>query len=530
VHAANTETVNYLSARSDVMSTLGLLAGFLVYARAPRARRLQLHVVPMLLGALAKTPAVVLGPHLLAYALLIEERLSCADVVRLRPRDRVRAALLRVAPTLVAGVLVFLFVEGMNPEAQTYGGPARSAYLRTQLWVWLRYLRLFVLPVGLTADADLAPIADVLDLRVLAGALAGLAVLAVAWVSSRTARGRVIALGIAWFLLGLAPSSSVFPLAEMMNEHRLYLPYVGLVLVAAVLLAGALERADRAAAPRRAHVLAAATIVLLGAHAIGTFQRNRVWRSEETLWADVVAKSPGNGRAWMNYGLTQMSQGRLEQALALFQRAEQLTPAYPYVHTNLGIVLDALGRPAEAEPELRRALELAPNFVEGHYFFARWLGKQGRGAEAFDHARRASELSPGYGPARALVLDLLYATGRADELQEAVAATLAVLPTHAEAVAYASGAPPPAATDARALGELAAQRAGAGDPVGAAVANRRAAELTPTADALTDLGRALALLGFQDEARAAYADALRVEPTHERARSALDSMDANPEA
>src|SRR5207249_240240 len=84
VHTANTETVNYLSSRSDELSTLALLVGFLMYMEWPRARRLQLHLIPMVAGALAKPPAVLMGPLLLLYALLIEEGLSLGEVARLR--------------------------------------------------------------------------------------------------------------------------------------------------------------------------------------------------------------------------------------------------------------------------------------------------------------------------------------------------------------------------------------------------------------------------------------------------------------
>jgi Flp pilus assembly protein TadD len=323
----------------------------------------------------------------------------------------------------------------------------------------------------------------------------------------------------------------------MMNEHRVYLPYVGAVLVVAALVARVLDAEGRpasdpratgepgsAAAARGPVVFAAAALVLV-AHGAGTFVRNRAWRSEEALWADVVAKSPGNGRAWMNYGLTQMAVGRYAEALRLFQEAERLNPTYPHVHTNLGIVLDALGRPLEAEPQLRRAVELDPFFVEGHFYLARWLVKHGGGPEALDHARRATELSPGYEPSRALTMDLLYATGRKPELEQAARATLAVMPSHVQAAAYAAGAPPLPALDAPGLYNVGVAATSAGEPLAAAVAYRRSAELAPTGDAFNNLGWSLAQMGFVPDARAAYGEAMRVEPTNERARNNLALLD-----
>lgn len=53
VHTVNTETMNLMHARSEILSALGIVGGFLVYAGSPRLRRLQLHLLPMAAGALA---------------------------------------------------------------------------------------------------------------------------------------------------------------------------------------------------------------------------------------------------------------------------------------------------------------------------------------------------------------------------------------------------------------------------------------------------------------------------------------------
>src|SRR5262249_9424258 len=54
LHTVNTETVNLMHARSEILSALAIVCGFLLYL-SPRARRLQVHLLPMAAGALAKT-------------------------------------------------------------------------------------------------------------------------------------------------------------------------------------------------------------------------------------------------------------------------------------------------------------------------------------------------------------------------------------------------------------------------------------------------------------------------------------------
>src|SRR5207237_9819011 len=104
-------------------------------------------------------------------------------------------------------------------------------------------------------------------------------------------------------------------------------------------------------------------ILVLIAHAIGTHDRNRVWLSEETLWADVVSKSPSNGRGLMNYGLSQMQHGRYARAKALFTKAQTLAPNYPVLEVNLGLVSAAMGDELAAERHFARALQLEPNYA-----------------------------------------------------------------------------------------------------------------------------------------------------------------------
>ncbi len=202
----------------------------------------------------------------------------------------------------------------MAPPTLNYGGGDRLLYAQTQVWAWLHYLRLFVLPAGLTADTDLRFIGEWYDTRVIAGlaAIAGLAV--VAWRSSRRRESFPVVFGLAWFAVGLLPTSSILPLAELMNEHRVFLPFIGLALAAvwgARLLAPPWLRR-----PVPAAVLCA---VILVAHATGTSVRNRAWRTGEGLWADVTVKSPANGRAWMNYGVALMARGEFAKGAGLLR-------------------------------------------------------------------------------------------------------------------------------------------------------------------------------------------------------------------
>jgi protein O-mannosyl-transferase len=59
LHPANADTVNYIIASSEVISTLGVVASFAVYFGFPHLRRCYLYVLPAAIAILAKPPAAI---------------------------------------------------------------------------------------------------------------------------------------------------------------------------------------------------------------------------------------------------------------------------------------------------------------------------------------------------------------------------------------------------------------------------------------------------------------------------------------
>lgn len=391
VHVVHTETMNLMHVRSELLSTAGLVAAFVVYGDGRRASRRWLSLAPMALGAFAKIPAVLFAPLLFTW-----EYLRARDTGA-PPRDRLRTALRAAAPATVAGGALYVLVERvMHAALQSYGGADAYRYALTQAWAWVHYLRLFFLPFGLSADTDLRLIERWHDPRVLLGLLV-IALLAVtAWRSARRREHRPIAFGLAWYMIALLPASSVLPISEPINEHRPFVAYIGLVLAVVWAARLALDAAARRwTGARRARAVAplACALVLL-AHAVGVHARNRVWRTDETLWADVTTKSPHNGRAWMNYGVALMARARWQPAKEAFERALLLVPTYHLVPVNLGVLAAATGDDASAERHFRRAIQLGPATPDVYDFYARFLIRKGRGAEAAPLLERALAVAP----------------------------------------------------------------------------------------------------------------------------------------
>lgn len=431
LHRVNTETVNFLTLRSEVLSTLGVMGSFVLYQSAPRWRRSFVWLLPATAGAFAKQSAIIFAPLLAGYLLLFPEERGVGDGSEAPGR---RSPWLRwVIPAFLVAAGFYALQARLGGPRLVYGSVAPRVYLQTQAFAWLHYFRLFLVPLGLSADADWSPIPEWFDTRVFAGALFALLFLgASAFYERRRKAGRAVFFGALWYFLALLPSSSLFPLSEMINEHRPYMPYIGLVLTLTAAAGDVLLSAGQKISPFRARLAAAAAVLLLAAHGWGTFERNKAWRSEENLWKSVTESSPGNGRAWMNYGLIFMARAEFANARSCFERAAALVPNYDVLEINMGILEGAVGNPAGAERHFQRALALNSATAMAHFYYGRWLHENHRDREAASQLVSAIAINPADLDARHLLLEVYGRLGERDLACSLARETLRIAPADPE--------------------------------------------------------------------------------------------------
>ena len=496
LHPANADTVNYIISSSEVISTLGVIASFAVYFAFPRLRRYYLYVLPAAIAILAKPTTAIFAVLFAIYFLLFERNETpCSDRpvggTTLHRSVATKTRLFEIVPSFAVCGAMLWFVQHMTPHSWIAGAANVHNYLITQPYVVLLYFKTFFWPSGLSADYDLNPFTTINDLRFWAGFAFVVLFTVCAIALSVFKKTRVIGFGLLWFLIALLPTS-LFPLAEVMNDHRTFLPYIGLVISIAGAIA--LLCQARIAEPRSMRVAFCLVILfILSVNAFATFQRNKVWKSEETLWHDVVSKSPRNGRGLMNYGNRLMAKGDYAGALDYFHRAQTLTPHYSVLFINLAIAEDATKQSSQAEQHFKEALRLAPASPDSYTYYARYLLSHARADEARAFLQSALELSPSDLTAR----DLLKQADR-----------------------QALNRPAPQTPEFYLA--LSLQLYGEERYVESIVACRLALDLRPGyAEAWNNIGAAYNKLGRYQEAAAACERALRYKPDFELARNNL---------
>jgi protein O-mannosyl-transferase len=357
LHPVSAETVNYIVQRGDLYATLGIVAGVVLYAR----KSYRWYFLPPLAGMLAKPTALVFAPILLAYIILIE-------------RDT-KSYVRRSLPAFALSGLLAYIQKLMLPTGFVGTTLSSFDYWITQPYVTLRYFRSFFLPLYLSADTDLRAFDSFRSWQVLVGCLFCGMLLAAAIYTARRPEWRPVSFGLWWYFIGLIPTA-VFPLAEVENDHRMFLPFVGLSLAVVWTIALLLRRP--AVSPRLRLAAAGLSLAVLTALAWGTHQRNEVWRTEETLWHDVTEKSPSNARGLLNYGFALLGNGQAGPAYDYYQRAAVIKPNYFRLEENIGIAAGALCRDQEAEAHFRSAIQLSPYDPWSYIDYAGWLLPRGK--------------------------------------------------------------------------------------------------------------------------------------------------------
>src|SRR6266550_115054 len=84
LHPANADTINYIIASAEVISTLGVIGSFAVYCALPRLRRYYLYVLPAAIAILAKPTAAIFPVLFAIYLLLFEQNETRLTETRLQ--------------------------------------------------------------------------------------------------------------------------------------------------------------------------------------------------------------------------------------------------------------------------------------------------------------------------------------------------------------------------------------------------------------------------------------------------------------
>ncbi len=425
IHPVMAETVNYVIARSDLQSTFFVVLAFILYLYSNTAKRYHLYLIPIVIGALAKPTAIMFAPLLFLYIILFEEQVSFGKLFSFKNIKPIVRTTKKTIPSILLCALLYAFLMTMTPETYTTGSEKTFNYLITQPFVIIYYFGSSILPIHLSADTDWEVFKDIWHYKFFLGVLFVILLIFAAFLSSKKKKYYPISFGIAWFFIALVPSSRVIPLAEVMNDHRMFFPYVGLLISIGWSIALLILHIEKKYNINKTYFTIAICSILV-VFAYGTYQRNEVWDNDESLWKDVTIKSPKNGRGLMNYGLSLMAKGDYKGAEKHFLKALEFTPYYHTLYINLGILNNTQGNTEPAEEYFKNAIKYGSKYYSPWFYYGRFLSRNERHSEAIEKLSKAIEISPSHMNTRILMMENYLELEEWDQLQKIAKQTLEI--------------------------------------------------------------------------------------------------------
>jgi len=403
---ANAETVNYIIQRSEIIAGFYILLGFTAFLSGGRWRKWHLYLIFPFIGFFAKEMALVFSPLLFLYFLLFEEEADLLHFYRPHEFKKCLRSFAKVFPSFILTLAFLVFYFSMLPDTFAPGGANRYNYLITQPLVLCHYILTFFIPYNLSADTDWVVFDSILDYRAIMGIIIISLLLYLALKASKKRETKLFSFGLLWFFIALLPSSSVLPFAEVLNDHRSFIPYMGLTIAfifgAKYILETYLPRLIATTTGMNALVFLG--LFFLFANAYGVHQRNKVWKDDTSLWYDVTQKSPKNGRGHMNYGLALMATGDYTKAETSFNKALELAPTYSSIYINLGILKNATGDKDKAIEYFDKALSLNSNSHKSLYYYGRFLFQHNDFEKTIVNLKKAIAISPNFLDTHELIL------------------------------------------------------------------------------------------------------------------------------
>jgi len=423
IHPLRVESVAWVSARGDVLSSFFFMLTLVAYAR--HARKPQSTVLNWLVAVLFSLSLMsksVTAP--LPFLLLV---LDWWPLNRLETGGDGRKLWSGAKPLIIEKIPLFLLsaifcavafaVQNHSlEEGALISFPWRMANAVVAYAVYI--LQMFW-PAGLSVfyphPGSALPLWQ-----------AGLALLALGGISTASYVLRKsypwLTVGWVWYLGMLLPVIGIIQAGRQARADRYtYLPQIGLYIIVAWAGSALCARLRR---PRwMAGAAAAGAIVTL---MIIARTQTSYWHDSGALWTHALACSEENALAHVQLGCVLAQKGQRDEAIAHFRRALEINPDFVQAHYNLGLALQETGQLEQAIAHYQRALEIKPDYVEVQANLAYLLAaspdpRLRDGARAVELARRADRQTGGSNPLVLGVLAAAYAaTGHSSELAQTV--------------------------------------------------------------------------------------------------------------
>ncbi|MFA5260867.1 MAG: hypothetical protein WC450_06535, partial [Candidatus Omnitrophota bacterium] len=328
VHPIQSEAVNCIGYRSDLLATLFILTALLMYRRAescapPSRKFLGVSLAALGLALFSKETALVFMPLLVLYDGYVFKPANqswLSFIIRYRGKKYGLYGLILLSYLII----YFLVFPSQHYPKYLFFRTAFASHGLIVLKIFFEYLKVFFLPVTVTV---LPPLYTP---PVTSGGTIGLAFMAVLVVVGVVAafRGRkrhpLALFAAVWFVVAYLPASNIVWLPNPIAFRFMYLPAVGIFLLMALWI----ERAARYLQSRWPSSQAALIFktALIGVCMAASFGNNSFFKNNFSACLEMIRNYPDSSRPYWILGLNYYEQAQFDKAKYYFEEYARKDP------------------------------------------------------------------------------------------------------------------------------------------------------------------------------------------------------------
>lgn len=437
-HPMNSEAVNYVSARSSLLAGAALLGALLVYSReeGPTVKigRLAAALALFSVALFSREAAIAFPLAIVLFDLAWRRGRLRRRVIPWMTFAFLAVAYLGVRKAVVGSIGIDLspdrWIGGTDPYLATDRGIL--THFLTSAKVYFMAAATFFAPVSLSVCHEVSFVESFLQGAAIVSLFALLVVAAGAIFSLR--RLPLVAFGALWFLLFMLPANGFVPVASVYQEHRTYVPAMGLVLIAAEPIRRGFQELSRRVG-YKGFALAGSlfALAIVVAMAGVTHYRNRTWVDNRVLFEDAVSKSPESPRALHALGIELQRIGRFDEAERTLAKSVELRPQNAQARLALARVKEQNGNEKEAEELLVKLVADFPRSGLSAFELGLFYQRRQKADLALDAYTKAIQNDPNFADAH-LNLGWLYrGMDRKDDALRELKEVLRLEPNHRQA-------------------------------------------------------------------------------------------------
>lgn len=365
LHPMHVESVAWISARKDVLSTFFWLLTIWVYTSYIKQQDIVKYALVLIffaLGLMSK-PMIVTLPFVLL--LLDYWPLNRSISIKNLIIEKIPLFVLTVASSVVTYIVqkqagAVVTIENFPLDARIYNAIVSYA----------RYIEKALLPLNLSVyypHPGMWPIWQV----ILSGCLI---ILLSILILRKLNRFPYLTVGWLWYLGTLVPVIGIVQVgSQAMADRYSYIPFIGLFIM---MVWGVPELIRNF--PHKKNVLGMISVLIIVVFSFLSWQRCQLWRDNVALWTDAL-KNYEIAFAYNIRGISYVEKGNYSQAIRDYNAALAIKPDAEF-YNNRATAYAAVKQYEQAFNDINRAIRIKPTYADAYYnrgLFYYELGKFG---------------------------------------------------------------------------------------------------------------------------------------------------------